>query len=123
MITTALVPGRKAPTLITADAVAAMSAGSVIVDLCPESGGNCELTKPAETVVVNAVTIIGHTNLPATLPMHASKLYARNVTSFLEHLIKDGELHLDFEDEITRETCITRPGISHGATLGALAQS
>lgn len=124
VITTALVPGRKAPILITAEAVAAMSSGSVIVDLAAEAGGNCELTKPGETAVVNGVTIIGLTNLPATLPMHASKLYARNVTALLEHLIKDGELHLDFDDEITRETCITRgPSIAPAPTLSAVAQS
>jgi H+-translocating NAD(P) transhydrogenase subunit alpha len=110
VITTALVPGRPAPMLITADAVRAMRPGSVIVDLAAEAGGNCELTEPGETVVKDGVTIVGETNLAATMPTHASQMYSRNVVTLLDHLLTDGELVLDFEDEITRETCITHDG-------------
>jgi NAD(P) transhydrogenase subunit alpha len=110
VITTALIPGRPAPILITADAVRAMRPGSVIVDLAAEAGGNCELTAPGETVVKDGVTIVGETNLPATMPTHASQMYSRNVVTLLDHLIVDGELALDFEDEITRETCVTHEG-------------
>jgi NAD(P) transhydrogenase subunit alpha len=108
VITTALVPGRPAPKLIPAAAVAAMRAGSVVVDLAAETGGNCELTEPGREVVQEDVTIVGFTNLPSTMPAHASQLYARNVTALIEHLAPDGELKLDFEDEITRGACVTR---------------
>jgi H+-translocating NAD(P) transhydrogenase subunit alpha len=108
VITTALVPGRPAPKLIPASAVAAMSAGSVIVDLAAETGGNCELTEPGEEVVREGVTIVGFTNLPSTMPAHASQLYSRNVTALLTHLAPEGELRLDFEDEITAGACVTR---------------
>jgi NAD(P) transhydrogenase subunit alpha len=87
-----------------------MRPGSVIVDLAAEAGGNSELTKPGETVDVDGVTVIGETNVPATMPLHASQMYSRNVSALLDHLIKDGELALDFDDEITRETCITHDG-------------
>jgi H+-translocating NAD(P) transhydrogenase subunit alpha len=110
VVTTALVPGRPAPLLITADAVRAMRPGSVIVDLAAEAGGNCELTEPGETVVKDGVTIVGETNLAATMPTHASQMYSRNVVTLLEHLLSDGELALDFDDEITRETCVTHDG-------------
>jgi NAD(P) transhydrogenase subunit alpha len=110
VVSTALIPGRPAPILITADAVRAMRPGSVIVDLAAEAGGNCELTAPGETVVKDGVTIVGETNLPATMPTHASQMYSRNVVTLLDHLIVDGELALDFEDEITRETCVTHEG-------------
>ena len=101
VITTALVPGRKAPTLVTADAVKGMPAGSVVVDLAGETGGNCELTRPGEDVVEHDVTITAPLNLPAEMPSHASELYARNVTELLELLVdKDGRLKLDLEDEI-----------------------
>ena len=108
VITTALVPGRPAPRLIPAPAVARMRPGSVIVDLAAETGGNCELTEPGEEVVREGVTIVGHTNLATTVPYHASQLYARNVTAFLQHLAPDGHLALDYADEITGRTCVTR---------------
>jgi proton-translocating NAD(P)+ transhydrogenase subunit alpha len=108
VITTALIPGRPAPRLIPAAAVAAMRPGSVIVDLAAEAGGNCELTEPGEEVVRDDVTIIGPTNLPSSMPYHASQLYARNVAALLRHLAPEGELVLDFEDEITAGACVTR---------------
>jgi H+-translocating NAD(P) transhydrogenase subunit alpha len=107
VITTALIPGRAAPRLIPASAVAAMKPGSVIVDLAAEAGGNCELTEPDEEVVREGVTIIGPTNLPSSMPFHASQLYARNVSALLQHLAPEGELKLDFEDEITADACVT----------------
>lgn len=110
VITTALIPGQPAPELITEDAVRRMHPGSVIVDLAAEMGGNCALTVPGETVVRHDVTIIGELNLPSTMPVHASQMYARNVVSFLSNMIDEGELVLDFDDEITRDTCITHEG-------------
>jgi NAD(P) transhydrogenase subunit alpha len=111
VITTALVPGRPAPKLIPATAVEAMGAGSVIVDLAAEAGGNCELTAPGDEVVLEGVTIVGATNLPSTMPVHASQLYARNVVALLEHLAPEGELKLDFDDEITAGACVTRKAV------------
>jgi proton-translocating NAD(P)+ transhydrogenase subunit alpha len=108
VITTALVPGRPAPRLIPASAVSAMRPGSVIVDLAAEAGGNCELTEPGEAVVREGVTIVGYTNLPSTMPFHASQLYSRNVIALLQHLAPEGELKLDWEDEITSSACVTR---------------
>ena len=108
VITTALVPGRPAPKLIPASAVAAMRPGSVIVDLAAEAGGNCELTEPGEEVEREGVTIVGFTNLPSSMPAHASQLYSRNVIALLTHLAPAGELKLDFEDEITAGACVTR---------------
>ncbi len=108
VITTALVPGRPAPKLIPASAVEAMRPGSVIVDLAAETGGNCELTKPGKETVSSGVTIIGLVNLPSTMPTHASQLYARNVAALLTHLAPDGQLKLDFADEITAGACVTR---------------
>ena len=108
VITTAAIPGRPAPKLIPASAVHAMRPGSVIVDLAAETGGNCELTKPGEETVESGVTIVGLTNLPSTMPTHASQLYARNVVALLTHLAPEGELELDFEDEITAGACVTR---------------
>jgi H+-translocating NAD(P) transhydrogenase subunit alpha len=108
VITTALVPGRPAPKLIPASAVTAMRPGSVIVDLAAETGGNCELTEPGEEVVREGVAIIGFTNVPSSMPAHASQLYSRNVTALLTHLAPEGELKLDFEDEITAGACVTR---------------
>jgi H+-translocating NAD(P) transhydrogenase subunit alpha len=110
VITTALIPGRPAPELITESAVDGMRAGSVIVDLAAEAGGNCAATKPGETVVVNGVTIVGITNVPATMPVHASQMYSRNVQAFLALVVKDGALELDFEDEIVRDTCVAHGG-------------
>jgi H+-translocating NAD(P) transhydrogenase subunit alpha len=108
VITTALVPGRPAPKLIPASAVAAMRPGSVIVDLAAEAGGNCELTEPGDEVIREGVTIVGLTNLPSSMPAHASQLYSRNVTALLRHLAPEGELQLDFDDEITAGACVTR---------------
>jgi NAD(P) transhydrogenase subunit alpha len=110
VITTAVVPGKKAPTLVTAEMVRGMVPGSVIVDLAAERGGNCELTRAGETIQVNGVTIVGKINLASSVPYHASSLYARNLTSFLVHLVKDGKLNLNLADEITRETLLTRGG-------------
>ena len=110
VITTALVPGRPAPRLVTAEAVKGMRPGSVIVDLAGEAGGNCELTEPGQTVVREDVTIVSPLNLPATMPEHASALYARNVQSFLELVTEDGELKLDFDDEVVKGACVTRGG-------------
>ena len=109
VVTTALVPGRPAPRLIPAGAVAAMRDGSVIVDLAAEAGGNCELTVPGEEVVREGVTIVGFTNLPSLMAADASRLYARNVAAVLQHLAPEGELRLDFEDEITAGACVVRP--------------
>ena len=108
VITTAAVPGRPAPKLIPASAVAAMRPGSVIVDLAAETGGNCELTKPGEEIVSSGVTIVGPLDLPSTMPAHASQLYARNVAALLQHLAPEGKLNLDFSDEIIAGACVTR---------------
>ncbi|HEX5450672.1 MAG TPA: Re/Si-specific NAD(P)(+) transhydrogenase subunit alpha [Gaiellaceae bacterium] len=108
VITTAAIPGRPAPKLISAGAVHGMRPGSVIVDLAAETGGNCELTKPGEEIVVNDVTIVGTTNLPSAMPAHASQLLSRNVVSLLGLLVKDGALALDWDDEIVAGSCVTR---------------
>jgi NAD(P) transhydrogenase subunit alpha len=108
VITTAAVPGRPAPKLIPASAVEAMRPGSVIVDLAAETGGNCELTEPGEEVVREGVTIVGRLNLPSEMPYHASQLYARNVQALLGLLAPEGELKLDFDDEIIAGACVTR---------------
>ncbi|MFN8177450.1 MAG: Re/Si-specific NAD(P)(+) transhydrogenase subunit alpha [bacterium] len=108
VISTAAVPGKKAPVLITKEMVAAMAPGSVIVDLAAASGGNCELTRADQTVVENGVTIFGPTNLPSTIPNHASQMFSKNVATFLALLVKDGKLNLDMTDEIIRETLVTR---------------
>jgi NAD(P) transhydrogenase subunit alpha len=110
VITTAVVPGKKAPVLVTADMVRAMAPGSVVVDLAAERGGNCELTRPDQTVVENGVTILGPTNLPSTVPYHASQMYAKNISTFLLHLVTDGNVRVDMSDEITRETLMTQGG-------------
>ncbi|MDQ6722304.1 MAG: Re/Si-specific NAD(P)(+) transhydrogenase subunit alpha [Candidatus Dormibacteraeota bacterium] len=110
VITTAAIPGRRAPLLVTADMVKGMRPGSVIVDLAAETGGNVELTKVGEDVEVGGVTIIGTRNVPSTMPLHASQLYARNVANLLLHLVKDGAIKLDFTDEITKGCCITHGG-------------
>jgi NAD(P) transhydrogenase subunit alpha len=108
VVTTALVPGRPAPKLIPAAAVESMRAGSVIVDLAAEAGGNCELTEPGKEIEHQGVTVVGFTNLPSTMPFHASQLYARNVSALLQHLAPEGELVLDWDDEITARACVTR---------------
>ena len=110
VITTAAVPGRRAPLLVTGEMVKGMRPGSVIVDLAAETGGNVELTKAGEDVEVGGVTIIGTRNVPSTMPLHASQLYARNVANLLLHLVKDGAIVLDFEDEITKGCCVTHGG-------------
>lgn len=110
VITAAVIPGKKSPVLVTKDMVEKMAPGSVIVDLAAERGGNCELTKPDEIVVDHNVTIIGEFNLAATVPYHASALYARNVSAFLQHLVKEDKLQLDMRDEIIRETMVTHNG-------------
>ena len=110
VISTAAVPGKKSPVLVTAEMVQRMARGSVIVDLAAERGGNCELTKADEVVDVNGVTILGPTNLPAAVPYDASLMYARNIAAFLLHLIKDRELNLDMQDEIIEQTLLTRDG-------------
>ena len=110
VITTAVVPGKQAPVLVTKEMVQGMQPGSVIVDLAAERGGNCELSKTDETIVAYGVTIIGKINLASTVPYHASSLYARNLSAFLEHLVKGGKLVIDPSDEITRDTMLTRGG-------------
>src|SRR3954469_23819164 len=110
VITTAVVPGKKAPVLVTAEMVRGMAPGSVVVDLAAERGGNCELTRADQVVVEQGVTILGPTNLPSTVPYHASQMYAKNITTFLLHLVKEGTVRIDASDEITRETLIADKG-------------
>ena len=110
VISAAVIPGKKPPILVTKEMVASMAPGSVIVDLAGERGGNCELTRPGEIIVEHGVTIIGWFNLASTVPYHASQMYARNVSSFLLNLVKDGKLQLNMDDEIVRETMLTRGG-------------
>jgi NAD(P) transhydrogenase subunit alpha len=110
VITTALIPGRPAPVLVTDEMVAGMTPGSVMVDLAAERGGNVEPSRPDETVVAHGVTILGPTNLPATVPFHASQMYAKNVSTLLLHLVHDGTLRIDLEDEITQGTLVSRDG-------------
>jgi NAD(P) transhydrogenase subunit alpha len=123
VITTALVPGRRAPVLVTADAVRRMKPGSVIVDLAGEAGGNCELSEPGESVIREGVKILAPLNLPSTLAEHASQLYARNLQALLVLMTDDGELKLDFEDEVIAGACITRGGeiVHEGARRAAEA--
>ena len=123
VITTALVPGRPAPLLITEDMVKDMKPGSVIVDLAAEAGGNCELTVPGAEVVKHGVTIQGYLNLPSTMPIHASQMYSRNIYTLLLHLVKDNQLHLDFDDTITKGCCITHQGnVVYGPTQTLLGK-
>jgi len=110
VITTAAVPGRRAPLLVTGDMVKAMRPGSVIVDLAADTGGNVELTQAGKDLDVGGVTIIGTRNVPSTMPLHASQLFARNVMNLLLHLVKDGAITLDFQDEITKGSCVTHGG-------------
>jgi len=124
VITTAAVPGRKAPMLINREMVESMQPGSIIVDIAAERGGNCELTKPGETVVVNGVTIMGKLNLPSEIPYHSSQMYAKNVLNFLRHLIKDEKLEFNLEDEITVGTMITNGGkVVHPSVLEQIEKS
>lgn len=108
VITTAAIPGKKAPTLITKEMVAGMRPGSVIIDLAAETGGNCELTVPGETVDHHGRTILGPLNLPSTIPFHASQMYARNISAFLQLLVKDGKFSLDLQDQILKESLVTQ---------------
>jgi NAD(P) transhydrogenase subunit alpha len=112
VITTALIPGRPAPRLIPASSVEAMRPGSVVVDLAAEAGGNCELTDPGREISVHGVTIVGLTNLPSTMPYHASQLYSRNVTALLQLLVADGQLNLDWEDDVISGACVTREKVA-----------
>ena len=124
VITTAQIPGRKAPVLVTAAMVHGMSEGAVIVDMAADSGGNCELSKPGEDVRVGGVTVVGLTNPPSSMPTHASFLYARNIANFLGLVVKDGELVPDFDDEIVAGTCVVRAGqVVHAPTAEALGIS
>jgi len=124
VITTAAVPGRKAPMLINREMVESMQPGSIIVDIAAERGGNCELTQPGETVVVNGVTIMGKLNLPSEIPYHSSQMYAKNVLNFLRHLIKDEKLEFNLEDEITVGTLITKDGkVIHPSVLEQFEKS
>jgi H+-translocating NAD(P) transhydrogenase subunit alpha len=110
VIATALIPGKRAPILLTAEMVQAMKPGAVIVDLAAEMGGNCELTEPGRTVSTHGVVIHGPLNLPSAMPVHASHMYARNISSFLLHLVHDGGLRVDFNDPIINDTCLTHEG-------------
>jgi NAD(P) transhydrogenase subunit alpha len=110
VITAAVIPGKKAPILVTKEMVARMAPGSVIVDLASERGGNCELTRPGETIMEHGVTIVGHFNLASSIPFHASQMYSRNLTAFLLNLVKEGKMQFNAADEIHRETLLTRGG-------------
>jgi H+-translocating NAD(P) transhydrogenase subunit alpha len=122
VISTAAVPGRRAPLLVTEAAVRNMAPGSVVIDLAAETGGNCELTEAGQTIVKEGVTIAGPINLPASMPDHASSLYSRNVQSLVELMVKEGELSLDFDDEVLAGACITRDGqIVHEGAQKAVA--
>ena len=123
VITTAAIPGRPAPRLIDAEMVRDMQSGSVIVDLAADMGGNCELTRAGESVVEHGVTIIGPRNLPSTMPTHASLMYSRNMLNFINHIVKDGEVTIDLDDEITNQCLITYEGkIVHEATMAAMQE-
>jgi len=120
-ITTALIPGRRAPILVTAAQMKSMRPGSVLVDLAAEQGGNCELTRPGESVTIDGVTIVGERNLPSQLPVHASQMYSRNMEKLLLHITKDAALALNADDEIVRGLVITRDGaVVHEAAKKAL---
>jgi NAD(P) transhydrogenase subunit alpha len=110
VITAAVIPGKKSPVLVTREMTESMAPGSVIVDLAAERGGNCELTRAGEVVVEHGVTLVGRINLASSVPYHASQMYARNVSAFLVHLLQEGKLRLNLEDEITRSTLVTRGG-------------
>jgi NAD(P) transhydrogenase subunit alpha len=123
IITTALIPGRPAPKLVTEEMVKSMKPGSVIIDMAAEMGGNVEGTEPNKEVVKHGVRIVGLTNLPATMPASATQMYAKNIQTLIKHLVKDAELVLDFEDEITKGATITHGGsVVHEATAKALGK-
>ena len=110
VITTAAIPGKRAPILVTSAAVEGMKPGAVLVDLAAETGGNCELTEAGSEIVRHGVSILGPLNLPSSVPLHASQMYAKNLAAFLGHIVQDGKLRLDFEDQIIRDTCLTHAG-------------
>ncbi len=110
VITTAQVPGRKAPRLVTGEMIAQMKPGSVVVDLAADQGGNCEGSEAGKDVVRNGVTIIGPTNLPSSMPVHASQMYAKNILTLVQYLVKDGAINLNFEDDIINSACVTHAG-------------
>jgi NAD(P) transhydrogenase subunit alpha len=121
VITTAAVPGKKSPVLISEEVVGGMRRGSVIVDLAAEKGGNCAVTQPGKRIVHQGVTVIGPVNIPSEVPVHASQMYAKNISTFLLNMIKEGKLELDMEDEITRGAMVTHDGrVLHEAVLAAL---
>lgn len=120
VITTAAIPGRKAPVLVTEDMVSAMAPGSVIVDLAAERGGNCEVTVAGETIDHSGVTVLGPVNLPSDIPVHASEMLSRNVLTFLQGMIKDGQLNIDLSDEVLRDTLLTRDGQVENARVREL---
>jgi NAD(P) transhydrogenase subunit alpha len=124
LITTAAVPGRRAPVLVTGEMVAAMRPGSVVVDLASDTGGNCAVTRPGETYDHEGICVVGVTNLPARAPLDASMMFAKNITTFLAHLLEDGMLVVDLEDEITRGTLLTRDGaVVHERVLATLQEA
>jgi len=117
------VPGRRAPILVTEDAVRRMKPGSVVVDLAGEAGGNCELSEPGETVIRHDVKIMAPLNVPSTMAEHASQLYARNIEALLGLMVRDGQLELDFDDEVIAGACVTRSGeIVHEGAKAAAGQ-
>lgn len=121
VVTTAAIPGKRAPLLITEEMVRAMKPGSVVVDVAAQTGGNCALTAPGQTVLRHRVTIVGETNLPSTMPFHASQVYSRNVANLLGLLLKDGQIQLNFDDEIVKGSVITHQGaVVHPQVKGAL---
>lgn len=123
VITTAAIPGKKAPILITAEMVRAMPPGSVLVDLAAERGGNCELTRPGQSVVERGVTILGPLNLPGSVPYHASQMYAKNISTLMLSMLKDGKFQPNFDDEVVRETCVARGGeVTHPRVRELLGQ-
>jgi NAD(P) transhydrogenase subunit alpha len=110
VITTAAVPGKKAPILVTEDMVKGMATGSVVIDLAAERGGNCDLTKPGETIRAHGVTVMGPLNLPSTVPYHASQMFSKNIAAFFQNMVKNGAVKINMDDEIIRDTMITRDG-------------
>ena len=110
VITTAQIPGKPAPRLVTAEMISRMKPGSVVVDLAAETGGNCELTRAGETIDRNGVTILGPINVPSDIPYHASQMFSKNVQTFVEYILKEGKLAIDLEDPITGPMCVTHLG-------------
>lgn len=123
IITTAAVPGKRAPVLLTEEMVTSMRPGSVIVDLAAEQGGNCALTEAGTDVMHNGVKILGPVNLPSSMPVHASQMYSKNISTLLLYLLKDGALHLDFDDEIIDGACVTHNGVIRHEKVSALSRS